>query len=110
MREIARAAGKDPLEYGTVPEALAVARRDGIRVSSPGVVGFGFQPQACDIPSMGVTVKQFSQPDDICDPPLPRLIFNDVQQAFVPDEMHVMASGVWLWTVRVREKWVCTVI
>jgi hypothetical protein len=77
---------------GGCKEAEEISRANGCRFTSPGLLGFGFQPKATDIQRGGVKVSALSN--------IGTCVINDIFQAFVPDEMHV-CKGIWEWALKV---------
>lgn len=64
-----------------MPAALALASEYGVRLSSSGFVGMGFQPNAQDLREGNL------------------LGYNSLVQCWVGDEMHVYTGGVWKRTL-----------
>jgi hypothetical protein len=69
-----------------------VVKALGCRYTTPGVLGFGFQPTLQNLPASGVKVSDLSS--------MTTCVINDIFQTMVPDEMHVF-KGCWEWALHV---------
>jgi hypothetical protein len=82
-------------DIATLPPRAAeeLQRKHGVRLSNPGVLGFGFQPPIHAIP-VNLTVASLLLDKGN--------LMNDIQQCMVPDEMHVF-RGVWDFILKVSD-------
>ncbi len=92
VRDLAAAASLAPRLYHKNEAALDKARSLGVRVSPLCLSGWGFQVTIEQV-RRGINVNQLMKLDGI--------FLNDVVQAIVPDDLHVLSGGVWLWALQV---------